>query len=123
MANKTDVETFLSTFKAKLEIFDVVFLNRDKNLRTLIDLEITNVQRRLLLKDLKVEDYYRGPTKDVDSGPDLWEFGRILKHKEVYIKITIGLMNRPVICISFHLAERAIVYPFKEKKIEKRELF
>lgn len=116
MANKTDVETFLSTFKAKLEIFDVVFLNRDKNLRTLIDLEITNVQRRLLLKDLKVEDYYRGPTKDVDNGPDLWEFGRILKHKEVYIKITIGLMNRPVICISFHLAERAIEYPFKEKK-------
>jgi len=114
MATKLEVEAFLNTFRTKMEVFDVVFLNRDKNLQALIDLEITSVNRKALLKELKNEDYFRGPTKDVDNGPDLWEFGRLLKQKEVYIKITIGMMNKPVICISFHLAERAIVYPFKK---------
>jgi hypothetical protein len=114
MATRSEVESFLNTFKAKLEVFDVIFMNRDKNLRALIDLEITRVSRRELLKELKLEDYFRGPTKDVDNGPDLWEFGRSLKQKEVYIKITIGMMNKPVICISFHLAERAIEYPYKK---------
>lgn len=88
--------------------------NRDKNLQALIDLEITRVRRKELLNELKIEDYFRGPTKDIDNGPDLWEFGRLLKQKEVYIKITIGMMNKPVICISFHLAERAIECLYKK---------
>ncbi len=94
MATESDVEAFLNTFKAKMEIFDVIFLERGKNLQALIDLEITRVNRKELLKELKVEDYFRGPTRDNDNGPDLWEFGRILKQKEVYIKITIGRMNK-----------------------------
>lgn len=114
MASRLEVETFLSTFKTKMEVFDVIFLNRDKNLQALIDLEITRISRKEILKELKVEDYYRGPIKDVDHGPDLWEFGRALSRKEIYIKITIGMSSKPVICISFHLAERAIIYPFKK---------
>ena len=114
MATRSEVDAFLNMFKAKMEVFDVVFLNRDKNLRALIDLEITRISRRDILKELTVEDYFRGPTKDADNGPDLWEFGRSLKQREVYIKITIGMKNRPVICISFHLAERAIKYPLKK---------
>jgi hypothetical protein len=114
MATRSEVEAFLNMFKAKMEVFDVIFLNRDKNLQALIDLEITRVSRKEFLKELKVEDYFRGPTRDADNGPDLWEFGRLLKQKEVYIKITIGMMNKPVICISFHLAERAIEYPYKK---------
>jgi len=113
-ASESDVEAFLNTFRAKLDIFDVIFLNRDKNLQALIDLEITRVSRKDILRGLKVDDYYRGPTKDVGHGPDLWEFGSVFNKKEVYIKITIGVMNKPVICISFHLAERAIDYPFKK---------
>lgn len=96
-----------------MEVFDVVFLDRAKNIQALIDLEITRVNRKELLLELSVEDYFRGPTKYYDNGPDLWEFGRFLQSKEVYIKITFGVINKPVICISFHLAERAIVYPFK----------
>src|SRR5690606_17157778 len=114
MATRSEVEAFLSTFKAKMEVFDVVFLDRDKNLQTLIDLEIARVSRKELLRELRVEDYFRGPTKDANNGPDLWEFGRLVKQKEVYIKITIGVMNRPVICISLQLDERAISYPYKK---------
>lgn len=114
MTTQPEVEAFLSAFKSKLEVFDVVFLDRDKNLQALIDLEITRVGRKETLKKLEITDYYRGPTKDRDDGPDLWEFGTLVNNKEVYIKITMGLGNRPVICISFHLAEKAIVYPLKK---------
>ena len=81
MATKSEVEVFLNTFKAKMEVFDVIFLERDKNLKALIDLEMTRVSRKELLKELRVEDYFRGPSKDVDNGPDLWEFGRLLIQK------------------------------------------
>jgi hypothetical protein len=114
MTLPADVEAFLSLFRSKLEVFDVIFLNRDKNLQALVDLEITRISRKEALKELKVSDYYRGPTRDTDGGADLWEFGRSIKQKEVYIKITIGMKHKPVICISFHLAERPIQYPFKE---------
>jgi hypothetical protein len=114
MATKNEIEGFLSLFKNKLDIFDVIFLNRDKNLQALIDLEITRVSRTEILKSLGIDNYFRGPTKDFNNGPDLWEFGTICKQKEVYIKITMGIMSKPVICISFHLAERVIDYPFKK---------
>lgn len=113
MTTRSEIEQFLNDFKIKLNVFDVVFINREKNFKTLIELEITTVNRAEILKELKVEDYYKGPTVDYDNGPPLWEFGKKLKQKDVYIKITMGQPNRPVICISFHIAERSIKHPFK----------
>jgi hypothetical protein len=43
----------------------------------------------------------------------MWVFGKIVKKKEVYIKITIGAMDSGVICISFHLAQYKMNYPLK----------
>lgn len=110
---KEGVEQFLNDFKQKMEVFDVVFLNREKNLQALLDLEIVRASRKEMLKELKVTDYYKGPTTDQFGNEDLWEFGKSLKSKEVYIKITMGKQSKPVICISFHLAEFKIKYPFK----------
>ena len=39
----------------------------------------------------------------------LWESGQ-----EVYIKISYGMPNRRAICISFHLAEYPMNYPYKK---------
>ncbi len=110
---KEEVEQFLIDFKQKMDVFDVVFLNREKNLQALLDLEIVRASRQDKLKELEVSDYFNGPSKDEFGGEDLWEFGKIIKGREVYIKITMGSLNKPVICISFHLAERKIKYPFK----------
>jgi len=110
---ESDVEAFLSDFKVKMNVFRVIYTDREKNLQGLLDLEIRSIDRTEVLKSLIVKDYYKGPTKDNVNGPDYWEFGKIVNRKEAYIKITMGNENRPVICISFHLAERAIVYPFK----------
>ena len=35
------------------------------------------------------------------------------KEREVYIKITLGYENGQTICISFHIAEHPLNYPFK----------
>ena len=110
---KVAVEQCLNAFKQKMEVFDVVFLNREKNLQALLDLEIVRASRKERLKELKATDYYKGPTADQFGGENLWEFGKTIKGKEVYIKITMGRQNKPVICISFHLAEHKIKYPFK----------
>ncbi|MGK7392751.1 MAG: hypothetical protein ACNS60_20520 [Candidatus Cyclobacteriaceae bacterium M2_1C_046] len=108
-----EVGKFLDDFKQKMEVFDVVFLDRKKNFQTLLDLEIVRASRKEILNELVVKDFFRGPSQDQFGGADLWEFGKKIKGKEVYIKITIGDINKPVICISFHLAEYKIKYPFK----------
>ncbi len=111
---KSEIESFLKEFKLKLETFDIFFLRREKNLQALLDLEITPRQRIEYLKKLKVEDYYRGPTDDgfdPDSLP-FWEFGMIIKKKEVFIKISLW-KNKNVLCISFHLAKKKMSYPYK----------
>ena len=47
---------------------------------------------------------------------ELWEFGKSVDKKEVYIKISKGTGANSPICVSFHLAERKIEHPFKNKK-------
>ncbi len=114
MTRVEDVEKYLKEFHQKMKIFDVIILrDRSKNLQTMMELELSNISVREHLSDIKSADYYKGPTKDDFNGPDLWEFGKSIKKKEVYIKITIGNINKPVICISFHYPERKIKYPFK----------
>ena len=46
---------------------------------------------------------------------EMWVFGKDVKEREVYIKITLGYQNGQTICISFHLAEHPMRYPFKLK--------
>lgn len=113
-ATKGEVEAFLSDFKQKMKVFDIVFSrSRGENLRTVLELELSDTAVRKYVSELTVEDFYKGPTKDRDDGPDLWEFGKQIKNREVYIKVTRGHLNKPVICISFHFPIRTITYPFK----------
>lgn len=63
---------------------------------------------------LEVKDYSKGPMEEkLYGGADMWVFGKTVKKKEVYIKITIGAMSNSVICISFHLAQHKMNYPLK----------
>jgi len=112
---QTDIQAYLGQLKAKLGVFGVVFRNRDKNLSAFDDLNISPKQRVDFLKDLKPEDYCSGPNpdRDVPDRPDYYEFGIIVNGQEVYIKLSLGLTNKPVDCISFHLAEWPMKYPLK----------
>jgi hypothetical protein len=102
-----------------MKIWDIVFRNdRQKNTQALIDLEITPVKRREVIEKLVAGDYSEGPLTDtLNRLSPLWVFGKRVKQREVYIKITLGTVNCPVICISFHLAEHTMEYPLKNKNI------
>lgn len=91
--------------------------DRGKNANALLELEITPVKRKEVLKELAVKDYSEGPLEDkLYNTPGLWVFGKTVKNKEVYIKISIGHLKQPVILVSFHVAEHPMNYPFQHLK-------
>ncbi len=113
-STKEEVELFLNDFFAKLSVYDIFFKNREKNFNTLLELEITAFERIEYIKNLSVKNYFSGPKKDAfdPNSPPNWEFGMKIKEKEVYIKINMGKPNKSVMCISFHIAESDITYPY-----------
>ena len=119
MASKQEVETYLKELKEKMDIFGILFLDdRGKNQQTLHDLEISPAKRKEIISALKAEDYSQGPLEEKMRGIlPMWVFGKHLKKKEVYIKVSMGIENSRVVCISFHIAEHRMYYPFKKQKL------
>lgn len=112
---KEQVQSFLEHFHTKLKIYDILYLeNREKNKKTLEELEIIPSYRRVVIESLKTEDYVEGPVIDtLNKLGEMWVFGKDVKGREIYIKIMLGLQNSQTICISFHIAEYQLKYPFK----------
>lgn len=110
-----EVQAFLQAFKAKLGVWGVIFRDdRGKNTQALLTLEITPVYRVKLLKDLDMIEYCEGPLEEkLYGGAEMWVFGKSVKGQQVYIKISLGFSGAQVICISFHVAEYPLNYPFK----------
>jgi hypothetical protein len=115
MANETDVASFLDIFRVKLQIWGLYYMSdRDKNFQTMLDLEFTSLLRRKIIDSIVLEDYCEGPKKDkLFKGSDMWVFGKSYREHEIYIKVTLGTENNKVVCISFHIAEHPLSYPFK----------
>ncbi|MFT3738403.1 MAG: toxin [Breznakibacter sp.] len=115
MSTEVEVTTFLKDFKEKLKFWDVLFRDdRGKNAQALVDLELRPIDRKSILEAIETKDYSEGPLDEkLYGGADMWVFGKTVKKKEVYIKITMGAMNSCVICISFHLAQHKMNYPLK----------
>jgi len=116
MASKQEVETYLKELKVKIKIFGMLFLDgRGKNQQTLHDLEISPAKRKEIIGSLKAEDYSQGPLDEKMHGIlPMWVFGKQVKKKEVYIKVSMGIENNRAVCISFHIAENPLNYPFKK---------
>ncbi len=117
MSSKHEVETYLKELKVKMEFSGILFLDdRGKNQQTLHDLEISPAKRKEIISSLKVEDYSQGPLDEKMRGIlPMWVFGKQVKKKEVYIKVSMGIENNGTVCISFHIAEHPINYPFKKQ--------
>jgi hypothetical protein len=115
MSSKPEVASFLKDFKEKMRFWDVLFRDeRGKNTQALLDLEFCPVDRNTVLQALEVNNFSKGPVKEeLYRGADMWVFGKTIKKREVYIKITMGTIGSSVICISFHLAQHKMNYPFK----------
>jgi hypothetical protein len=121
MITQQQVHEYLKIFKVKMAIYEVLFRDdrtSKKNTKALLALDIKPNDRKQILRDLVYEDYYQGPLDDDLYGiSSMWVFGKKLKGKEIYIKISMGSENSSVICISFHEAEYEMTYPFKTKKL------
>ena len=44
----------------------------------------------------------------------MWVFGKQFDDVEIYIKVSMGIENSGAVCISFHIAEHALNYPYKK---------
>lgn len=117
MPLKNHVIQFLEEFTIKMDFWGLQIrtdrTNR-KNTNTLLALEFSHERVRQVLKELTVEDYSEGPVPDkLYNNTPMWIFGKIIKGKEIYIKIQIGHPHSTTICISFHFSEYNMAYPFK----------
>lgn len=117
IATLAEIQKFLNDFHQKVEVFDIFFLDdREKNLKSIPELELAPGARKQVVQSLMVENYSEGPIKNLlNKWGDLWVFGKDIKGQEVYIKIAYGVPNGRAICISFHLAEFPMKYPYKKK--------
>ena len=117
-ALEEEISRFLKDFIFKLEFWGV-FIRTDrtdpKNANTLLALELKRIHVKEILRELKVEDYSQGPFPDkLYNNSEMWVFGKIVKKREVYIKIQLGAQGSEVICISFHFPEHPMNYSFKK---------
>lgn len=117
MATKQEVDKFLNEFHEKMKIWDIIFRDeRGKNTQTLADLEIRSTDRIKIIQEINLNDYSEGPLEEkLYHGNSMWIFGKEVKSREVYIKISMGVPSSRVLCISFHIADRQMSYPFKIK--------
>jgi hypothetical protein len=114
---KSEVEQFLKEFK---RVWDgkVIARFNEKNDETLTILGITPNQRADEIRKLTHKNYFRGPAPDHSgTSGDIWEFGKKINKYELYIKLKIYEISgkKRGKCISFHIAERPINYPYQEK--------
>lgn len=112
----TEVTSFLLSVKYVVQDKNCVIVGRPKNIATVSSLGIDKTDVFDEIMGLSVEDYYRGPSKDSEFGGDVWEFGKQIMGKEVYIKIKLGGDQRGqwVTVISFHFAKSPLTYPLRE---------
>ncbi|MCF0190129.1 MAG: toxin [Marinilabiliaceae bacterium] len=117
MVTKEQVESFLNELHTKMKIFGIIFRDdRAKNRETLEQLNIVPSFRRVVIENLKTEDYVQGPVVDeLNRLGEMWVFGKDVRGREIYIKVQIAVTTSQTICISFHFAEHPLVYPFKEQ--------
>lgn len=118
IATIAEIEQFLQGFKQKVEIFDIIFWDeRGKNTDSLAALDIIPSKRKEIIKTITVTDYSEGPIINLlNQLGDLWVFGKEVNGQEVYIKICYGFPNKQTICISFHVAEHPMKYPYKKER-------
>ena len=72
----------------------IVATVRGKNIETLSTLEYDTEDVKNTILSLSSTDYPSGPIKDNAIKGDLWVFGKIIKGREVYIKLKIQGDNR-----------------------------
>ena len=108
--------SFLMDFRELMGQGRYIVKGHHKNIQALIDLGITAKIRDEIILSIAIEDYSSGPNPDEYQPGYYWVFGKFVDAIEIYIKLKIVSYNNGVekaVCISFHLSERPMKYPFR----------
>lgn len=94
--------------------------NRQKNIKSLAQAGLLPSHIPGIIMTLTYMNYFNGPEAENDPQYPAGEymfFGDNINGYEFYIKIKLEQQNKQdfSICIGFHIAEKAIVYAFKNK--------
>ena len=111
-ADKHKVKLFLTLFKG-LAQDNFSYVNRATTIKTLAKFNLLPSQLKDILMGLTVEDYCEGPLPCLNI-PDetVWIFGYNLATKELYIKLKATTKPPMALCISFHIAQRKMRFPY-----------
>jgi len=114
--SKEDVAKFLKDAKSLIAKGNVFIAKRSINLQDIVDIGLTMGGVKQELLGLTVENYSKGPEPDRDFPGEIWVFGKEILNHEVYIKIKIDqeVEHKELTCISFHIAEYKLDYPFRD---------
>jgi hypothetical protein len=98
-------------------------VDRFKNMQSLAKLGFTKKNCKDVILSLSVDDYCDGPKQDKDRPGEIWEFGKLIEGKEVYIKLKVAQVGEKKLakCLSFHVAEYSLYFPFRENPEERRD--
>lgn len=108
-----DVKNFLSSMNVKIDIYGMVFADRQRCQETMRMLGINEIVAKSIIKSPDATDFSKYFDDTTQWGCDLWAFGKDINGEGTYIKIGLGLPNRQTVCVSFHKADFPIQYPFK----------
>jgi len=112
-AQPLEITFFLKLFKEFAQS-NFYFVDRPKSIDCLANLGITVPQAKNEIMSLTYEDYHRGPLPDKGTtGGELWEFGKRIEGKEIFIRLKVVLQYNMAKCQSFHVAEKPMQYPHK----------
>lgn len=107
---------FLSDFKHVVTSGSGVDLVRRHDTKTTMAfLGFTKKNVEDVILGLSVANYCRGPEADRNMPGEVWEFGEDIEGYEVYIKLKLATVSGKQIakCISFHISQRPLRYPYK----------
>ncbi len=116
-AKREEVANFLKEFKeTAVQYGGIFFANRYEYDLTRQTLGINKFWVENEIYNLKPDNYSTGPEPDYGKPGNVWIFGKNIRGREVYIKlkVTAADIGKIAKCISFHIADRRIKYPYAE---------
>lgn len=116
IASREQVEEFLAKVSVCIEAGFFYYANRPESHQTGAELDLSQSAVVDLVQNLILQNYYRGPRRSHQSiYGTIYEFGTTIDEIEVYIKLELVERSDLAICncISFHIPEHPIVYPYR----------
>lgn len=112
-----DVNEVLLRIKTAVATGRYQFIGRRKNLQSIATAGLLPEHVKQLILGLTFKSYLNGPEDDIDNNfvsGEVFLFGLALSGDEYYVKLKLFTRDdeESCTCISFHIAEKPLYYPY-----------